>query len=84
MSSYKALKDQLFRYMSHVLKNVGGSIITTRSEGSSAEVYALLYQLATGILAFFNTNCLLPLLADEQGCGGQGLRSLPRPISWRT
>ena len=55
-SSYKALKDQYFRYMSHVLKNVGGIYYTTRSEGSPGEVYAPApINLQREALAFFNT-----------------------------
>jgi hypothetical protein len=42
--------------MSHVLKNVGGIYYTTRSEGSSGEVYAPApINLQREALAFFNT-----------------------------
>ena len=38
---YKALKDQYTRYMTHVLKNLGGAYYTVRSEDGPGEVYSL-------------------------------------------
>lgn len=55
-SAYKALRDQYFRYMSHVLKNVGGIYYTTRNEQSAGEVYAPTPAvLQKEALSFFNT-----------------------------
>ena len=52
---YKALKDQYFRYMSHVLKNVGGVYYTVRNEEDPGEVYTPTpVSLQKEALAFFN------------------------------
>jgi len=39
--AYAALKSQYMRYMGHVLKNITGAWITTRSEDQPGEVYAI-------------------------------------------
>lgn len=55
-SAYKALRDQYFRYMAHVLKNVAGVYYTMRSEQSAGEVYAPTpVALQKEALSFFNT-----------------------------
>ena len=54
-SAYKALKDQYFRYMGHVLKNVGGVYYTPRSEEDPKEVYEPVPRAKQEeALAFFN------------------------------
>ena len=55
-SAYKALKDQYFRYMGHVLKNVGGIYYTPRNEEDPKEVYEPVPRAKTQeeALAFFN------------------------------
>jgi len=52
---YKELKNQYTRYMQHVMKNIGGTWMTTLSEDQKGPVYAPVSKaLQTEAVAFFN------------------------------